>query len=110
MPPRLDTPSPTSSTRRGFEFLFVELSLALERLVPRYPLWLGLQALGWDPMALTGSQMITFCDRHLEAFLAEHGLALAPRRAQRLRREIRRFDPRHPTPYETMERLVAPRA
>ena len=91
--------------RRRFEHLHIELSVAVGRLVPRYALWLCLKELGWQPDRLTRGQAIAFCDEHLESFLACRGWALSGLRLRRLQRRLRRFDPRHPTPYETMARL-----
>ena len=93
--------------RRRFEHLFVEVSLALGAQVPRYPLWLRLRELGWNPEQLGRDEAIGFLDSHLEAFLADHELALSARSTRRLRHRIARFDPSHPTPYERMERLGA---
>ncbi len=95
--------------RRRFEFLVVELSVAVGRLIPRYALWLRLNELGWDPVALAGEELISFYDQHLQDFLAEHDLLLTQRESRRLRKKLVRFDPRHDTPYEIMERLVSSR-
>lgn len=82
--------------------------MALGRVVPRYPLWLRLQELGWDPVALSSQELMSFHDQHLSHFLADHGLTLRERDARRLRKRLSRFDPRHPTPEETMARLLSP--
>lgn len=73
--------------------------------MPRYALWIHVQEAGLDPEALPPSDAVAYLDRHLDAFLGEAGLQLAPRGRVRLRRRLRRFDPSTPTPYETMERL-----
>jgi hypothetical protein len=86
--------------RRVFDHLHAELSVEVGRVVPRYALWLRLRAAGLDPERLTSAQGLAFCRRHLPAFLGELGLSLAPRPARRLEREIGRFDPTRPTPYE----------
>lgn len=93
--------------RRRFDHLYEELSLALGRLAPRYALWLHMSELGLDPEALSRSDALAFCRRHLTAFLTTHGMALPDRAGRRLARAIARFDPRHPTPYEHMARLGA---
>ena len=95
--------------RRRFNHLFEEVSVAIGHVAPRYALWLALQEQGLDPEALRRRDVLEFADRHLEAFLAEHEFALRSRHLARLRRCLDRFDPRHPTPYETMERLGASR-
>lgn len=92
--------------RRRFENLVLELSLAAGRCIPRYRLWLLLQNQGADPACLGRSGLTAFCDRHLESFLAEQGAHLRPRALRRLRRRLLRFDPRYPTPCETMERIL----
>lgn len=92
-------------TRRRFDHLFLEVSLAIEAPAPRYALWLGLHDLGWDPDALTREQAAAFCDGPLRRLLAERGIALAPRAERRLRRAVARFDPRVTTPEEHFARL-----
>ena len=79
--------------RRRFEHLVVELSVAVGRLIPRYALWLTLGELGWNPEALSREAVMSFCDEHLEQFLNDHSMSLAPRKARRLRRCLERFDP-----------------
>lgn len=91
--------------RRVFDHLHAELSVGVGRVVPRYALWLRLRAGGVDPERLTREQALGFCRRELAAFLGEQGLALAARPARRLEREIGRFDPARPTPYERVARV-----
>jgi hypothetical protein len=86
--------------RRGFDHLLAEASLAVGRRLPRYPLWLRLRELGFDPEGLTREQALAFCRGGLRAFLGEHRLALSERAARRLERAVARFDPRRPTPAE----------
>lgn len=93
--------------RRRFDHLVVELSVALERRVPRYALWLELHERGVDPEQLGREDAIAFCREGLEAFLAARGWALGRRARRRLEREIARFQPALPTPYERMERFGA---
>lgn len=83
----------------------VELSLALDRYVPRYPVWLALKEMGADPDWLTREDALEFCDAHLDGIVAQLGGALSPRLTKRLRRSVARFDPNLPTPYERMERF-----
>ena len=94
--------------RRRFDHLYVELSVALDRLAPRYALWLHMADVGLDPERLSRSDVIRFCRDHLADFLARQGLALRERQARRLGRRMARFDPGHPTPYEHMARLGEP--
>lgn len=92
--------------RRRFAHLHAELSVAVGTLVPRWDLWLHLEELGWPPERLTREAVLAFHRFHLDAFLAERGLALAPRASRRLARALGRFDPGRPTPEEVMERLA----
>jgi len=91
--------------RRVFDHLHAEISVGVARVVPRYALWLRLRETGLDPERLTREQALGFCRRHLTAFLGELGLALARRPARRLEREIGRFDPARPTPYDRAARV-----
>lgn len=91
--------------RRRFQHLHVELSLAVDRAVPRYALWTRLQELGADPEKLSRDAALEFCDRGLNGFLHEHGLRLSERREKALRRRIARFDDRYPAPEEFFARL-----
>ena len=92
-------------SRRRFEHLVVELSLAVEKTIPRYRLWLRLHDLGWNPEDLGLEQALIFCDNHVLIFLAESGLKMNSRSVRRLRREVRRFDPNVLTPYERVGEL-----
>lgn len=91
--------------RRGFDHLVEEISVAVGRRVPRYPLWLRLRAHGFDPERLDRASAIAFCEAPLEGFLGEYGVSLPERELLRVRRSVRRFDPRYPTPYERMAAL-----
>jgi hypothetical protein len=91
--------------RRRFDHLITELSLALDRNLPRYPLWLTFKEFGADPDCLSREVVIEFCDEHLGEFLAHLGHTLTPRQARRLRRAVARFDPEIQTPYERMARI-----
>jgi len=91
--------------RRRFDHLVLELSLALDRYVPRYPVWLALKELGADPEWLTRKDALEFCDAHLDTLVAQLGGTLSRRLTKRLRRSVARFDPDLPTPYERMERF-----
>ena len=103
-----ETQQPRQSAlgRRRFEHLVVELSVAVGRVVPRYALWMQLSELGAPAERLEADQIEEFFAQHLTDFLAAHDLDLSPRARRRLERSVRRFDPRFPSPYETMERLV----
>ncbi len=91
--------------RRGFDLLFTELSVAVGACIPRYPLWLRLHALGYDPERLDRASVIAFCGDPLEAFLFEYSVHLPKRALLRVRRRVSNFDPDVPTPYERMAAL-----
>jgi hypothetical protein len=91
--------------RRGFDLLFTELSIAVGSCIPRYPLWLRLHALGFDPERLDRASVMAFCGEPLEVFLFEYGVSLPPRELLRVRRRVSNFDPETPTPYERMAAL-----
>jgi hypothetical protein len=91
--------------RRRFDHLMLEISLALDRYVPRYPVWLALKEMGADPDRLSRANALAFCDAHLDQLVAHLDQALSPRQARRLRRSVARFDPDLLTPYEHMERI-----
>ena len=91
--------------RRGFDHLVEEISVAVGRRVPRYPLWLRLRTHGFDPERLDRASAIAFCEAPLEDFLVEYGVRLPERELLRVRRSVRSFDPDYPTPYERMASL-----
>ena len=92
-------------SRRRFEHLVVELSVAVEQAIPRYRLWLRMHDLGWNPEELGLEQALSFCDDHLRIFLAESGLKMNSRSVRRLRKEVGRFDPNVLTPYDRLAEL-----
>jgi hypothetical protein len=91
--------------RRRFDRLVVELSLALERGVPRFSLWHAVHAAGLDPELWSGADAQRFCTIELPRWLRQHGFALAEPRLQRLARTMARFDPSRLTPEEHFARL-----
>jgi hypothetical protein len=91
--------------RKRFDHLILELSLALDRNIPRYPLWIAFKERGANPEFLTRNAILDFCDLHLAEVLAHLGHTLTPRKARRLRRLVARYDPTLPTPYERMARI-----
>ena len=95
----------TGVDRRRFDHFFAEVSVELGRLAPRYALWVCLGELGADPDRVSRQQLIRFCDEHLEAFLADQGMALSPRQQRKVKRAVARFDPQHLSPYDHMARL-----
>ena len=92
-------------TRRRFDHLVVEVSLATGWRVPRFQLWLRLRELGADPETISGEEIVAFCGGPLRRFLAERGVALGPRAQRRLLRSVRRYDP---TRREPEEHLIDP--
>jgi hypothetical protein len=91
-------------SRRLFDYLFVELSVAVGTRIPRYALWLHLHDLGWNPEALKPADVLTFCDGPMESFLADLGFRLSRRARNRLRKSLEKFDPLRPLPHEILER------
>ena len=89
-------------SRRRFEHLVVELSLAVEQTIPRYRLWLRLHDFGWDPEKLNLEQALAFCEGPVNTFLAESGLTMSSRAHRHMRKEVGRFDPNILTPYDRM--------
>jgi hypothetical protein len=83
--------------RRRFEHLFMELSVALGELAPRYALWLRLGELAESAETLSREEAVTFCREGLRPFLAEHGHSLTTRQLRRLAQAVSVFDPREPT-------------
>jgi hypothetical protein len=92
-------------SRRRFEHLVVEISLAVEQNIPRYRLWLQMHDLGWNPENLDIEEALSFCDNNLRIYLAECGLKMSSRSVRKLRREIGRFDPNIITPFERMAEI-----
>lgn len=93
------------SSRRRFDHLVVELSLAAAAPIPRYALWIRLHELQLDPERLSRRGALGFCRGPARDFLAEHGHVLTPRARRRLLREVGRFDPAHATPEERLADL-----
>ncbi len=83
----------------------MELSLALDRGVPRYALWQAVHGAGFDPERWSGSEAERFCTRELPRWLRCNGYALAEQRLAKLARTIARFDPSQLTPEEHFARL-----
>lgn len=93
--------------KRRFDHLWIELSLAVGRAVPRFPLWIALRERGADPEDLARGEAVAFCREGLGAFLEAQGLALEARAGERLTRRVARFEARHPTPEERLAALTA---
>jgi hypothetical protein len=91
--------------RRRFDHLVEQSSLGVREGIPRYPLWIRLHELGWNPEQLTLQAALSFCQGPLVEFLADRGLVLRPHELRRIRRAVSRFDPAIPTPYERMAEL-----
>ena len=90
-------------SRRMFDHLFAEISVSVGVPVPRYELWLRVHDLGCRPDDMTRDDALRFLDEPLDGFLSEHARPLSSRDHGRLRRQIARFNPEHPTPYERFE-------
>jgi len=91
--------------RRRFDRLVMELSVALDRWVPRYQLWQAVHAAGFDPERWSGAEAERFCTHELPRWLRCNGFSLAEPRVQKLARTLARFDPSRLTPEEHFARL-----
>ena len=91
--------------RRRFDHLHAELSVAAGRRLPRYALWLALHDAGFDPERLAHGDVADVCERAIPRFLEAEGVSLGARRARALRRELLRYDPSIPSPYERFAAL-----
>jgi hypothetical protein len=89
-------------SRRRFDHLVAEISVAVGARIPRYDLWLRIHSHGCDPEAMTTRAAVAFCDGPLSPFLAERDLQLSPRARRRLLRAIARYDPDVPSPEELL--------
>ncbi|MCH7709394.1 MAG: hypothetical protein IH884_12965 [Myxococcales bacterium] len=92
-------------TRKRFDHLHVEVSLALGVCLSRFALWLALHEEGHDPEHLTRQAAVAFCGAPLQRFLAERGQRLSLRDRRRVEKAVSRYDPSHPTPAEVMARF-----
>ena len=90
---------------RFFEYLFVEICVAINQRISRYDLWLRVWDGGGDPDELNHDQVRHFIEHYLTRFLTEEGQPLAGRRLRRLEKRLLRFNPDHPTPEEWMTRI-----
>jgi hypothetical protein len=91
-------------SRRRFEHLFVEISLAVDARIPRYRLWLHLREQGLDPEALSREAALDYCRGPLQRFLAAQGFWLLERERRHLLRSVARFAAEIPTPEEYFSR------
>ena len=92
-------------SRKLFNRLFVELSVAIGKRVPRYALWLELHDLGWNPESLRVTEALAFCDGPMDGFLTDREMQISKHARNRLRRELAKFDPTRPLPQEILDRL-----
>jgi hypothetical protein len=90
----------SSTGRRYLDWIHVEISLALDRRVSRYALWLAIWELGGDPDRLSREEARRFVEAGLTPFLESQSAPLSDRARRRLAARILRFDPRFPTPEE----------
>ena len=92
-------------TRKRFDHLHVEISVALGVHISRFALWLALHEAGHDPEHLSRKAAIAFCGAPLQSFLAERAQRLSLRDRRRVEKAVSRYDPSHPTPAEVMARF-----
>lgn len=74
--------------------------MAAGRRLPRLALWHALHEAGADPERLGREEALAFARDGLVRFLEGEGIVLRSRERARLERELRRYDPARPTPYE----------
>jgi hypothetical protein len=91
-------------SRRRFEHLLAEISVAVGARISRYALWLALREESMDPEALTRTAAVDFCRGPLIDFLTLRGHRLSEREQRRLIRHVARFDAELPTPEERFSR------
>ena len=89
-------------SRRYYEYLYKEISVAAKHRISGYGLWLLIWEAGGDPDDLSRDQVRVFVEQHLSALLAEEGCRLDRRARARLEKRLLRFDPRFPTPEERL--------
>ncbi len=89
-------------SRRRFDHLVAEISVAAGVRIPRYELWLWIHQHGCNPEAMTARTSVAFCGRPLARFLAERDLELSPRARRRLLRAVSRYNPDVPSPEELL--------
>ena len=89
-------------TRKRFDHLVAEVSVALGARIPRYPLWLRLHDQGADPERLTREAALGFCRGPMLTCLVDHGFWLTPRALGKLERCVASFDPHRPSPADLM--------
>ncbi len=92
-------------TRKRFDHLHVEVSVALGVQISRFALWLALHEAGHDPEDLSRPAALSFCGAPLQSFLAERGQRLSLLDRRRIEKAVSRYDPSHPTPAEVMARF-----
>jgi hypothetical protein len=91
--------------RRRFDRLVQELSVALDRWVPRYPLWQAVHGAGYDPERWAAAEVERFCLLALPGWLRRNGYTLSETRVVKIARTLARFDPSYLTPEEHFARL-----
>jgi hypothetical protein len=79
-------------SRRVFNKLHEELSLAAGSLVPRWPLYQEIQSSGFDPEDMSPEEASVWCGDNGHSKVA---------------RKMRRYNPDLETPEEVMERLTS---
>ena len=91
--------------RRRFDRLVLELSLALDRSLPRFSLWQAVHAAGFDPEAWSAADAQRFCTLELPRWLRNQGFSIPESRVERIARTVARFDPTQLLPEEHFARL-----
>ena len=93
--------------RRRFDHFHAEFSVRVGNLLPRYPLWLSIHELGFDPDTASAHDLVDFLDFSAPSFLWDHlGLRLSERQWRRMRRATLRFDPERRQPDDVLGALA----
>jgi hypothetical protein len=79
--------------RRRFDRLVLELTLALDRPLPRFALWQAVHDAGLDPERWSGAEAERFCRLELPRWLRHRGYGLSDARVAKIARTLARFDP-----------------
>ncbi len=89
-----------------FDHLHQELSLALDRPVSRFELWISMAGQGAHPLSsLTPEQAARYLETGTSKVLDQGRRTLGAKKWAKLVERVSRFDPESQTPEEIMERL-----
>ncbi len=91
---------------KTFDYLHQELSLALDRQIPRFGLWVSMATQEAHPMfGLTPEQAAHYLETGTGQILDQSRQDLGKKKWAKLVERVRNFDPEGQTPDEILERL-----